>query len=254
MFWEPVWGGGVNERFALAAADGYLIPALIATGRNIWIVTRQEPQGDAWSNTITPKALPRFAIALDADIENYWKSSSHWKTIKSARRHTEGMALELDAPGAAAWTIKSWARRWHAHEAESDILLAADYLQSVGRYHTFTLRNGPTWVAGCTYIVDGEDLLAQLNYYDPLCARKGVQTRLDDLVFAWAVRSGLATMDLGYSNEINSYKRHWAPRDGTSWLWNVAPAHVRVFRGAAHSARAASRTARSLLRQRHELP
>ncbi|HEY6203805.1 MAG TPA: GNAT family N-acetyltransferase [Candidatus Limnocylindria bacterium] len=228
MFWEPVWGGGVCERFQMAALPGYLLPALARTASNIWVFSRDRPASSESLRSL--KALPRFGIALTDGYEQHWKTSSHWNTVKSARRRTVGFGFDIDPPGAAEWTITNWARKWSAHEAESDILVAARYYQSVGRYHSFVLRDGGARVAGATYIVIGSELLAQWNFFDNAYRRNGVQTRLDELVFAWASEAGLSTMDLGASYEDDSYKRHWAPNVGQSWLYNIAPLHLHVVR------------------------
>ncbi|HEY6202666.1 MAG TPA: GNAT family N-acetyltransferase [Candidatus Limnocylindria bacterium] len=227
MFWEPVWGGGVNERFRLAVAEGYASAALAATGANVWIMSRDRPSASNAVRAVTE--LPRFGAPLSGAYEEHWKSSSQWDSVKQARRRSAAFTLEVDAPGSAEWTLRNWARKWSAHEAESDLLAAAEFYADRSRFHAFRLYDGVTPIAGCTYIVDGTVLLAQLNYFDAAYRRNGVQTRLDDLVFAWA-RTRYSTMDLGCSYQADSYKRRWAPRDGSSWLWNVAPLHLHLVR------------------------
>ncbi|HEY6202668.1 MAG TPA: hypothetical protein VI056_06460 [Candidatus Limnocylindria bacterium] len=227
-FWEPVWWRGpINERFTSAAHEAELLPALAATGLNIWMVTRSAPEmGRVRSAT----QFPVYKIPC-ADSERVWRETGHWKRIREARNRTRGFMFEIDPPGAAEWTIRNWARKWHAYEAESDLLLAAEYFAQRDLCHVAVLREGGVKAASCMFLVVGDELLAQVNFHSEDYRWHAAQTRLYDLVVAWAYGSGVRSIDMGVSYG-KSYKQRWAVRDGTAWMFNVAPAHLHFMRSA----------------------
>jgi hypothetical protein len=234
-FWEPVWWRGpINERFTAAALEDELLPALAATGVNVWMVMRSAPEL-AQVRIATP--FPIYKIPCE-DYERVWRQTGHWKRIREARNRTRGFTFEIDPPGAADWTIRNWARKWGEHEAEVDLLLAAEYFTRQQLCHVAVLRDGDVTAASCIFLVVGDELLAQVNFFSEDYRWHAAQTRLYDLVAEWGRQSGVRSIDLGVSYG-DSYKRRWAVHDGTAWMFNVAPAHVHFVRNAVKAGAAA---------------
>jgi GNAT superfamily N-acetyltransferase len=228
------WRGPINERFAIAASDQHLIPALAATGLNVWVVSRKEPTHQA---VRIATAFPVSKIACQGDAsERYWRASSHWKRLREARNRTRGFAFEIDVPGAAEWVIQNWARKWNtSDQAESDLLLADDFYRSRGLARVAVLRDGAKFIAGCVLLVHGHEIAPQVNFYSQDYRWHGVMTSLYDHVVRWAGAVGMSAVDFGVSYNPDDYKASWAPRADTAWMFNTAPTHLHLARSLVRS-------------------
>lgn len=232
----------------MPAKDGYLYRALSALGLDVWVNACESEPPARWVRSI--QSFPRYAMRCDADYEQYWRETGIWSSVKPARRRTRDFTFEVDAPGAAEWTIRGWGERWEDDDAREtvvldDLLLSASYYQARGGYHTFRLLDGDRPVAGHNFFVHGRSIVLQTTYFDAEYRRIGAGSRLYDLVFAWAAERGYEKVDIGGGHE---YKSDWAPQDGVLWTFNVCPDRVyrvkqatRFVSNALHQTRALTR-------------
>ena len=222
--YEPVGSDAVTPRFVAPARPGFLFPALRALGIDLWIRTQPTLPPPGTAQEITP--FPIYRMECRADFERYWHESGLWKNIKAFRKRSAGMTFVVDAPGGIRWTIERWRERWlddsqRQVDSAGDQIIAGEYFQALGMYHSFLLLDGAAPVAGCNFYVDRHDLLFLTTTYLPEYAWHGVSTRLLDLIFGWAASSSYQRLDLGGGHE---YKRRWAPLDGARWSYNICPA------------------------------
>lgn len=244
-FWQPVADGVNSIRQAMPAREGYLFAALAALGVDVWTGGYEiRPPLDAPTRRCFP--LPTYRISCRGDYEGYWREAGSLKTVRQARARTRGFTLEVDAPGAAAWVIRSWDQKWMNHPAmetiaADDQILAAQYYQRNGRLHSLRLLLDGAPVAGHNFYVHGRSLVYTCTYRDMRYESKSVGTRLLDLSFQWAAESDFDMIDLGSGH---SYKQRWAPEDGARWYANVCPLHIYVPKQAARLARAGVRAAK----------
>lgn len=244
-FWQPIVDGVCSIREAMPARNGYLFTALAALGVDVWTGGYEtRPPLDAPLRRCFP--LPTYRISCTADFESYWREAGSLKTVKTARTRTRGFALEVDAPGAAAWVIRNWDLKWKDHPAmetiaADDQLLAAEYYQANGRLHSLRLLHDGEPVAGHTFYVHRRSLVYTCTYRDDRYESQSVGTRLLDLSFQWAAESDFDMLDLGSGH---GYKERWAPEDGARWYANVCPLHVYVPKQAARLARAGVKAAK----------
>lgn len=227
-------GLGIMPGTTIPALDGYEVPAIAASGLDVWVDWIDQPPTSNLVRTLF--SIPVFRMNRGGDFEQYWHESGLWGMVKSARRATKKYRLEIDGAGAADWTIRNWARKWRTTETETcdDLLVAADYYQARGQYHTFRLLLGDIPVAGNTFFVDGDRLVYQTTFFDETYRRDWVGTRLLDLVFQWAAGTDYRQIDLGGGHD---YKAMWAPEDGRLWSYNVCPQHIYLRRCAVQLAR-----------------
>ena len=231
--WEQL-GCGILPGTTIPATAGYEIPAMAASGLDIWMkLIDEEPAASGLRSLFS---IPVRRMNCSDDAEHYWHESGLWGMVKSARRRTKKYSVEVDAPGAAAWTINQWAQKWRTQETEigRDLVVAAEYYQTHGRYHTFRLVLDGTPVAGNTFFVANGRLIYQTTFFDDTYKRDAVGTRLLDFVFQWAADAGYRQIDLGGGHE---YKTMWAPENGRIWSYNVCPKYVYLRRQAVQFAR-----------------
>lgn len=102
-------------------------------------------------------------------------------------------------------------------------LLASEFLEKVGLYHTLSLFDKDMPVAGLTFLSHRNAAVAHVSYRDPQYDRYGVMDRLMDLSFYWAKDRNFERMDLGGSFQ---YKQKWAPENGEKWEFDVSPSYI----------------------------
>jgi GNAT superfamily N-acetyltransferase len=228
--WDVVGGGGVAASFIAAHVNGYLYPALSALGVNIRVEPQAEKPPESWVQRVA--AYPVFRGALKGDFEAYWREAGHHKTVRQARTRTRAFHREVDGPGAAEWTIRSWAGHWVNREtaSEDDCVLAAAYYARAGRFHTIRLMDGAVPVSGHTFLVEGDALVAHKTYTRPEYRQFNAGTRTLDMAFDWAGKAGFRYIELG---TVHDYKRRWAPESGTRWSFAIRPWHMHAAAGLA---------------------
>jgi GNAT superfamily N-acetyltransferase len=230
--WEQI-GHGVLPGTIFPSVPGYEIPAMRASGLDIWIGALDSPP---------PPGLVDFSYTIPVhradchgNYEEHWQTSGLRSFLKEARRHTKiGYEFEIDASGAAAWIIDRWAEQWQKSDETGtrfDLAIAFDYYRQHGMCHAFRLLHDGEPVAGATFFIDGgRRLIWQTSYHDDAYRKQGVGTRLLELIFQWAASSPYETLDLGGGHD---YKARWAPENGHIWSYNVAPLYPRLRRRAA---------------------
>jgi hypothetical protein len=223
--WEPVtqW---IAPGALFPAMPGYCLPALEALRIDVWIAWWRMEQQPPPSRLIRfMESAPTYRLHLPEEFEEYWRENGYFKTIRRVRNRCRDLTLETNAPGSAEWTIRNWEARWRrdpaiADASLSDRLLAAEYLENRGQYHTLQLSDRGTPIGGATIMVHHKVLVAGVLYRDPNYDHYGVGDRLIDLSFTFAVENGFETFDIGGGHE---YKKRWAKQEGERWLFDLCP-------------------------------
>jgi hypothetical protein len=222
------------------ALPHYYLPVLEALGIDVWIAWwRMENEPPSSPLTRYMQSTPTHRLHLTEDYEHYWRADGLFKTIRHVRNRCRGLALEINAPGSAEWTIRNWEAKWRSDCAGADAslpdrLLAAEYLQDRGRYYTLTLWDHDSCAGGATMTAHGKDLVAGVSYRDPHYDRCGVGDRLIDLSCAFGAEHGFQMFDIGGGHE---YKQHWARQEGEHWLFDLCPEPLFRAKQAVHWAR-----------------
>ncbi|HWO93738.1 MAG TPA: GNAT family N-acetyltransferase [Dehalococcoidia bacterium] len=228
--WELVPPDASPEAFLPAAPEAFY-PTLAALGVDLWVWGLAEgapPPGVARF----AQAEPTYKVDCQADYEEHWRETGHIRVVRSARERTQGYRLEIDAPGAAEWTIRNWAAKWAARGSDTlsraeDQIVAASYLQPRGQLHTFRLFDDDEPVAGATLVVAGAELIGMSIYSSDAYRKQAVGTRLMDAIFAWAREAGYRKVELGTGD---GYKAGIAPADGCRWTLNFCPGPAYAFK------------------------
>ena len=135
-----------------------------------------------------------------------------WHDIRKAREKCSAFPVGINEPGAARWVTAAWARKWGIASGElSDRILAAEYLQSIGRLVSTTLSDNGRWIGGTTNLIHDNELVAQVIFRDPDYDRYGIGTYLIYLAFEFAKKSGLSGFDMGGGLD---YKGKYSPEKG----------------------------------------
>ena len=152
---------------------------------------------------------PHYILRLEEDPEVYWRSSGQLKTVRNMRNRCKNFKLLVDPVGGAGWVTRRWGEDWRiALDDVTRRILAAEYLERLGKYHSLLLQDGDKPVAGCTILVHGNDIVGLVNHRDRAYDRYGVGIHLMDLSFQWAKQSGFHSYDIGTTQQ---YKAGWAP-------------------------------------------
>jgi len=242
--WEPIPQGVVPHALAVAR-DEHLFPALASLKVNLRIPYWQQDQPPPRCARDVIE-IPVHKMDCTVSMEPYWRTTGHLKTIKSARNRTRGFTLEVDAPGAAEWTIKQWADRWGVNRLQTtsttpDLLVAARFDQSRGRYHSFRLMDGDNPVAGCTFVVYKRELSLVRTIYRLEYNLASPGHRLLELVHDWARIAGYSQIDIGGGQH---YKAKTAPESGILSGFNICPLHIAIARQSRSVARTGMKTAK----------
>jgi len=252
-YWEPV-GRGVTGQRATARSvapvrEGFLVPALQALGVEVRIGGwRDPPPTSPIVRSLARNAV--FKLDCAADFEQYWRDSGQWTFIRRGHRKTRtGFAFEVDLPDSAAWILRSWAEKWRDDPAQEtasidDQLLAAEYYQKQGQYHSFLLLHNGWPVAGNTAFAFGDELVWHAGYRRPEWDRYDAGTCVMELMCRWAAEQGFAKVDLGGWHE---YKSLWAPEDGEEWEFRIFPLRQHVREQVTWKARAVPSKLKALL-------
>jgi CelD/BcsL family acetyltransferase involved in cellulose biosynthesis len=149
------------------------------------------------------------------------------------------MAVQVNRPDAAEWTIRNWGQKWAGDEDgeisdTGDRLLMARFWEPRGRHATVTLMLDDRFVASAAVFVHGNDIVGLANYREPEFDKLQTGTRLLDAVHHWATDAGYDKHDFGGGHD---YKKRWAPEDGSRWQFTV-DGHRKGLRALAKSARA----------------
>jgi hypothetical protein len=213
------------------AQPGYLIPALEALGSEVWVNWRRVGGPPPSSRLMRYlKATPLHLIRFSNDYERYWRETGLFKNIRNMRNRCKDFELAVNSPGSAEWTLRNAAEKWRDNPATtsraiddwavSDWIVAAKYLENLGRHYTLTLLDQGTPIGGSTMFVHRNDAVGGLIYRKPGYERYGIGVRLLDLCTSFAAESGFETFDLG---GVADYKQNWAPQEGELFLFNLCP-------------------------------
>jgi hypothetical protein len=223
--WEPVtqW---IVPGAIFPAQPGYLVRALEALGRDLWVAWWRMGGPPPFSPLIrSMESMPTHRMHSCQDFEQYWRETSHFKTVRRVRNRCRDLTLAINKPGAAAWTIRNWQSTWLDHPTSadpglSDRILVAEYLERHGRHFTLSLLDGDRLAGSATLTVQHRDLVAGVLYREPEYDPYGIGNRLVDLSFCFAAEHGYETLDIGGGHD---YKKHWAPQEGERWWFNISP-------------------------------
>lgn len=237
--WEPVtqW---VVPGVVCPAVEGRLLPALAALEVDVVVAWWRMGEPPHHPSVGCLETTPVHRLRL-SEREEYWRRSSQWKRVAQARRKCADLDVEVNAPGAAEWVIRRWEEKWRTASSEDpglgDRILAAQYLERIGRHYTITLAGRERILAGSTNTCHGDTLTAGVLYRDDSVGARPTGVRLIDLAFEVAEDAGLSRMDLGGGH---GYKQSWAPADGTRSKFVVASEDRRrrpIVRGTAGAGR-----------------
>jgi hypothetical protein len=225
LSWEPVMQWIIpGEPFP--SKPGYLMRALEALNREIWVAWwRAENPPPSGHLTRYMESTPTYRMSCQEDIEQFWRANGYYKTIRRVRNRCKDYTVRINEPGSAEWTIKRWEEKWRADFADvdpslSDRILAANYLEAIGRYYTVSLFDRDVLIGGATMTVHKKDIVAGVLYFDPPYRKDGVGDRLIDLSFSLAIENDFEIFDIGGGHE---YKKHWAKQDGERWWFHICP-------------------------------
>jgi hypothetical protein len=225
-YWEPVTEGAVPWCL-FPALPGEHAAVLRALNLRIQFIRDVHPR-HLVPDEIYPYAI--YRADLTQDYERHWRDAGHHKTVRQARNKTQGMQARIDHPGDIEWVTKTWMNSWDdSAEGETtagpDRILGGIELTRAAQFHVVTLvdqQDRP--VAGCTFYVHEDSVVAQVLARDESLQASAVGTRLIDETFKWAAAAGFRYMDMGGGHE---YKARWAPEAGNRYLvvfrWGPLP-------------------------------
>jgi hypothetical protein len=228
-FWEPItqW---IVPGVLFPIREGYLarvLPALGIEMKIAWWRFPEPPPQMQWMKNLS--TTPTYGMHLEDDYEKYWRKMRNFdKDIVRYRMRCQYFNLEVNLACSAEWTLRHWSEKWQPHGSTQmpDIderLLVAQFLEKRGLHYTLSLCDQAKIVAGLTFLIHGNDAIAQVSYRNPAYNRHGVMTRLWDLAFQWASREKFRKIDLGGDHE---YKLNWAPIDGEKYLFTIYPSQI----------------------------
>ena len=234
--WELVtqWA---TPGFIFPALPHYHLPALEALGIDVWVAWWRMQSPPPHSTQIRSMTTTQtYRLPLTGDYEHYWRENGYFKTVRRVRNRCRDLRLEINAPGAAEWTIRSWEAKWRGDcpivdSSLPERLLVAEYLEKQGRHFTLTLADQGVRAGGATIMADGKNLVAGVSYRAPHYEHHGVGDRLIDLCFSFGAEHGFEVFDIGGGHE---YKKHWARQDGEHYLFDICPEHVFRAKQATH--------------------
>jgi hypothetical protein len=223
--WEPVMQWIVpGEPFP--SKSGYSMRAMEALNMEVWV---------AWWRVENPppssllvrylESTPTYRMHASDNLEDYWRETGQFKTIRRIRNRCKDLTLFFNKPGYAEWTIRNWEAKWRQmgvmpDPSLADRILAANYLEASKRYYTFTLFDGEIPAGAATMMAHRNDLVAGVLYYEPQYRKLGIGNRLIDIFFSFGVENGFETIDIGGGHE---YKKNWAPQSGQRWWFHICP-------------------------------
>ena len=195
-WWEPV-SRGILPGMPFPVKEGYLGRVLPALGLHLHVLWWGWPEPHPiarWMRQV--ESYPTHNMRCSEDFEAYWRrSAKFFKTIRTARDRCRGFEFKVNSANSAEWIIKSWDQKWCGGGIAQrpdllEILLAAEYLQKRGLYHSHLLLDGDEPVAGATVFIHRNEALAHINYRNPEYDRHGGMTRLLEMQFCWAKDMG----------------------------------------------------------------
>jgi GNAT superfamily N-acetyltransferase len=252
-YWKP---GLLPPTLTIGPAkDGAILGALEATRLPIRIGYWAGELPEDEPNLCETVETPTYRMPLGADLDQYWRSARRIHGLNQARNRCKDFEFEVNGPGAVAWTITRWAEKWADASSPAILmtsarLLTGEYLQPLGRHHTFRLFDGSRAVAGLSGVARGGELMLLCNYRDPEYDWHGVGNRCMELAFRWAASEGLA---VGLGGGFG-YKEGWAPQDGSYHEFSILPRRVQIARELERRARRAARPVRRFVRGRRYRP
>jgi len=233
LHWDLITEGVVPAALP-PCLPGREIEALSALGLFVWV--------NEWETPVPASKRVHFLqyeevyrVSTRIDFDAFWRERHHARDLRKARNRCARLgevSLEVDEPGAAAWTIDRWEETWADHSwaetvAAPDIRVAANYLTSRGTYHAFRLLIDGRPVAGVNTFVRGTTLVIANSGRTRQFDKAGTGVRRDELFYRWCAQSQYERVDLGGGF---AYKARWAETDGWRARFSVAPRHLVVAR------------------------
>jgi len=241
LVWEPI-GNWHAPGPVFPVEPKHLYPALRSISVEMtlaWWRTGVEPPTGLGVRSV--ETSPTHRMALDCNPEGYWRETGYLPTVKRMRNRCTAFTVATNHPGAAAWVIRNWRRKWSGEgddNCDADLLdriTTAEALEKIGRHVTISLFDGDRIVGGTTTFIHKSELVAGVMHWEPEYRAQGPGVRLIDLAFQFGVEQGLKAIDIGGKAD---YKKKWAPEDGTRSRVVVAPLHVQYMRKVASTVRA----------------
>jgi hypothetical protein len=226
--------------FVTAAAADDLLPALRALNVEVdaswWHLTPPDSSDGIREHHV----VPQYRITV-AEREAYWRRGSMWGNLRRARKKCDGLELDIDRPGDAAWVIRScaqkWADGWNATEeaAMQSTLEVARHFEPLGRHVTLTLRSGGEPITGITALVSDDGVVVGGKMFRDVEKTGKLPTgdRLLDALCDHADERGWSAVDFGGGY---AYKAHWAPEHGARHDLLIGPAWTHAARTLARKA------------------
>ena len=232
--WQLVCDGVVPYA-AAPAADGKLWAALGSLGVYLRVVEWPGSLPRA-RNVRFPEVMPNYAISTRIDFDEHWAKKGNRDWMRKMRNRTTKLGaieFEIDAPGAARWTIERWDEKFAGDElgetlTTEDALAATEHLMQAGRMRSFRLLIDGRPAAGMNMFIHGSTMATTHSYSDPTFAQAGVGVHLHELMFRWAATSPYDRVDMG----CGAYKGKWADEAGIRTSFAIAPAHLAFARTA----------------------
>ncbi len=223
VVWEPVtqwivpgFVGAVEPGIVGQLLGGLPFRARVAW----WRMPEPPPRG---GNVRAQSAEPTYGLPPGADFEEYWRSSGLLKNVKRARKRCERLHFHVNEPGSSEWVIRGSEEHWNSAGSTQLAcrLEVARFLAAQGKYLSVTLKDGDRCIAGCTTIIHGRYVVANIMFRDrdPAYEKDGVGNYLMDVLFH-QVRQLERGIDLGGSH---AYKHRWAPQMGEKANIDISP-------------------------------
>jgi hypothetical protein len=233
LHWDLITEGVVPAGLP-PCEPGREIDALSALGLFVWVNEWEAPvPASRRVHFVQHEGVYRVSTRIDLDA--FWREHHNTRRLRKAANRCSRLgevSMEVDAPGAATWTIDRWEERWSGHDwsetvAAEDIRAAAAYLQPLGRYHSFRLLIDGRPAAGINASVRGAMLVIANSGRDRAFDRVSAGVHLDEHIFRWATESPYNCVDLGGGFD---FKALWSDATGVRARFSIAPAHLTAAR------------------------
>jgi hypothetical protein len=230
-FWEPVtqW---IVPGVLFPVKEGRLSRVLPALGLHLyvgWWRWPGPPPMTKWTGRV--ESHPAYGMSCSEDFEVHWRKSSLLKNIRTTGNRCRGFELKVNKANSTEWIIRNWDQKWRGAQGigqgpdVTEKLLTAEYLQKKGLYYSLLLLDRDEPVAGGTYLIHRNEVVAHCSYRNPKYDWHGGMNRLLEMQFFWARDMGFDGIDLGGTFD---YKKRWAPERGQYMIFTVCPDNILV--------------------------
>jgi hypothetical protein len=226
--WVPVtqW---ILPGMLFPVKPGYCMPSLEKIPLDIWVGWWRQANPLPASRQIRYcESTPVYKMKLDENMEKFWRETGLFKTLRQDRNRCRCFTIKLNQPGSAEWTIRNWEKKWRSNPNTetselADRLFLGKALEDLGKQYTLSIYDKDEIIGGATCLVDGDELVAGVNYRKPEYEWHGLGNRLIEAVFEFFAGNKYKCFDMGGGHD---YKKRWAPEDGERCYFNICPDYI----------------------------